>query len=44
MINCYEGYMDTNLVIPVDVDHCHVIFDFYFATSASRAANTMSSR
>jgi len=31
MINCYEGYMDTNLVIPVDVDHCTVIFDFYFA-------------
>lgn len=31
MINCYEGYMDTNLVIPVDVDHCAVIFDFYFA-------------
>jgi len=30
MINCYEGYMDTNLVIPVDVDHCRVIFDFYF--------------
>ena len=29
MINCYEGYMDTNLVIPVDVDHCTVIFDFY---------------
>ena len=31
MINCYQGYMDTNLVIPVDVDHCRVIFDFYFA-------------
>jgi choline monooxygenase len=31
MINCYEGYMDTNLVLPVDVDHCRVIFDFYFA-------------
>ncbi len=31
MINCYEGYMDTNLVVPVDVDHCRVIFDFYFA-------------
>jgi choline monooxygenase len=31
MINCYEGYMDTNLVIPVDVDHCRVIFDFYFS-------------
>jgi len=33
MINCYEGYMDTNLVIPVDVDHCTVIFDFYFANT-----------
>ena len=31
MINCYEGYMDTNLVLPVDEDHCRVIFDFYFA-------------
>ena len=31
MINCYEGYMDTNLVVPLDVDHCRVIFDFYFA-------------
>jgi choline monooxygenase len=31
MINCYEGYMDTNLVIPIDVDHCRVVFDFYFA-------------
>jgi len=30
MINCYEGYMDTNLVIPLDVDHCRVVFDFYF--------------
>jgi len=30
MINCYAGYMDTNLVLPVDVDHCRVIFDFYF--------------
>jgi choline monooxygenase len=31
MINCYAGYMDTNLVIPIDVDHCRVVFDFYFA-------------
>ena len=31
MINCYQGYMDTNLVIPLDVDHCRVIFDFYFS-------------
>lgn len=30
MIDCYEGYMDTILVIPTDVDHCHVIFDFFF--------------
>jgi len=39
MINCYEGYMDTNLVLPLDVDHCRVIFDFYFAdVSDSRRA------
>jgi choline monooxygenase len=31
MINCYQGYMDTNLVVPLDVDHCRVIFDFYFS-------------
>jgi choline monooxygenase len=31
MINCYEGYMDTNYVVPVDADHCTVIFDFYFS-------------
>jgi choline monooxygenase len=31
MINCYEGYMDTNLVLPLDANHCRVIFDFYFA-------------
>ncbi len=37
MINCYAGYMDTNLVIPVDVDHCRVIFDFYFADVANEA-------
>ena len=44
MINCYEGYMDTNLVVPVDVDHCHVIFDFYFSdiSEARREYNTQS--
>jgi choline monooxygenase len=44
MINCYAGYMDTNLVIPVDVDHCHVIFDFYFGdvSEASREYNEQS--
>jgi choline monooxygenase len=44
MINCYEGYMDTNLVLPVDVDHCRVIFDFYFAdvSDARREYNQQS--
>lgn len=44
MINCYAGYMDTNLVIPVDVDHCRVIFDFYFSDigEASREYNEQS--
>jgi choline monooxygenase len=44
MINCYAGYMDTNLVIPVDVDHCTVIFDFYFAdvSDAAREYNEQS--
>ena len=36
--------MDTNLVIPVDVDHCTVIFDFYFGdvSDASREYNQQS--
>jgi choline monooxygenase len=44
MINCYEGYMDTNLVVPVDVDHCRVIFYFYFSdiSEARRGYNTQS--
>jgi phenylpropionate dioxygenase-like ring-hydroxylating dioxygenase large terminal subunit len=31
MLNWYEGYLDTNLVVPEGVDECTVIFDFYFA-------------
>src|SRR5216683_986861 len=44
MINCYEGYMDTNYVIPVDADHCGVVFDFYFSdvSETRRAYNTES--
>jgi len=44
MINCYEGYMDTNLVIPLDVDHCRVVFDFYFSdvSEGRRAHNEQS--
>ena len=44
MINCYEGYMDTNLVIPLDVNHCRVVFDFYFSdvSDARREYNAQS--
>ena len=44
MMNCYEGYMDTNLVVPLDVDHCRVIFEFYFndVTESRRAYNAQS--
>ena len=44
MFNCYEGYLDTNLVIPVDGDHCRVVFDFYFSdvSAAARAYNEQS--
>jgi choline monooxygenase len=44
MINCYEGYMDTNLVIPVDADHCTVMFEFYFSdvSDAGREYNQQS--
>ena len=30
MLNWYEGYLDTNLVVPLAVDRCEVVFDFYF--------------
>jgi len=30
MLNWYEGVMDTNLVFPLGVDRCRVVFDFYF--------------
>jgi len=31
MINTTEGVMDTNLVLPLTVDKCAVVFDYYFA-------------
>jgi len=34
MLNWYEGYLDTNLVLPLGVDRCQVIFDFYFGDSS----------
>ena len=30
MVNVSDGVMDTNLVLPLGVDRCRVIFDFYF--------------
>jgi choline monooxygenase len=38
MINLYQGYMDTNLVLPDGVDRCTVIFDFYFDDVSEAAA------
>jgi choline monooxygenase len=34
MLNWYEGYLDTNLVLPMGVGHCEVIFDFYFGDTS----------
>jgi len=34
MLNWYEGYLDTNLVIPLGADRCEVIFDFYFGDTS----------
>jgi len=41
MVNAYEGVMDTNLVLPLSVDKCAVVFDYYFAdvSDAARARN-----
>ena len=39
MLNIYDGVMDTNLVLPLGVNKCRVIFDFFFADiSPERAA------
>ncbi len=37
MINAYDGVMDTNLVLPMGVDKCAVIFDYYFADTSKKA-------
>jgi choline monooxygenase len=44
MLNWYEGYLDTNLVIPLGIDRMKVIFDFYFAdaSDAAKARNEQS--
>ena len=38
MINAYSGVMDTNLVLPLGVDKCTVIFDYYFSDISPAAA------
>lgn len=44
MLNWYEGYLDTNLVIPLGIDRVKVIFDFYFddISDARRERNAQS--
>jgi choline monooxygenase len=44
MINCYEGALDTNLVVPCGVEQTAVIFDFYFSdvSEAARQRNRAS--
>ena len=37
MINAYQGVMDTNLVLPLAVDRCAVVFDYYFAETGPQA-------
>ena len=37
MINAYEGVMDTNLVLPLGVNRCAVVFDYYFGDTSSSA-------
>jgi choline monooxygenase len=41
MINAYADVMDTNLVLPLAVDKCAVVFDYYFAdiSAAAEARN-----
>jgi len=34
MLNWYEGYLDSNLVLPMGVGRCEVIFDFYFGDTS----------
>jgi choline monooxygenase len=38
MLNWYEGYLDTNLVLPLSIDRCRVIFDFYFGDVGNSAS------
>jgi choline monooxygenase len=37
MLNWYEGYLDTNLVLPLGIDKMKVIFEFYFSDVGASA-------
>jgi choline monooxygenase len=37
MINAYDGVMDANLVLPLAVDKCAVVFDYYFSDVSRKA-------
>jgi len=39
MLNWYEGYLDTNLVLPLGIDKMKVIFEFYFSDVGPDAAD-----
>jgi choline monooxygenase len=42
MLNWYEGHLDTNLVVPLGVDRCKVVFEFFFDDLAAAEANAQS--
>jgi choline monooxygenase len=44
MLNWYQGYLDTNFVVPLGIDRMQVTFDFYFADigEAARERNRQS--
>jgi choline monooxygenase len=42
MLNWYEGYLDTNLVIPLGIDRVKVIFEFYFDDLSQTERNRQS--
>lgn len=39
MLNLYDDVMDTNIVLPLGVDRCRVVFDFYFAKSGPASSD-----
>src|SRR5438445_12300080 len=37
MLTAYEGVMDTSLLLPLAVDKCAVVFDYYFSDVSAKA-------